>query len=133
MIRPEYQESVNFLAMALQRLDEVLKEDIAVHPSSVDATIQRFEFSIELFWKALKKKLFYDHGIDAQSPKAVLQKAYANRLISDENMWLDMLEDRNLTSHTYNQKLALEIYHHIQKYGPFLQQEFVRIFKNTID
>jgi nucleotidyltransferase substrate binding protein (TIGR01987 family) len=72
----------------------------------------------------------YDYGIDVQSPKTVLQQAYVNQLILDEKMWLDMLKDRNLTSHTYNQELALEIYHRIQKYGPFLEQEFVRVFKN---
>lgn len=74
--------------MAWQRLDEVLQEDIALHPSSIDATIQRFEFSIELFWKALKKKLLYDYCIDAQSPKTVLQQAYINQLILDEKYGL---------------------------------------------
>jgi nucleotidyltransferase substrate binding protein (TIGR01987 family) len=62
--------------------------------------------------------------------KTVLQQAYVNQLILDEKLWLDMLKDRNLTSHTYNQKLALEIYQRIKNYGPFLQQEFERIFKN---
>lgn len=130
MMNQDYKDSIKFLASALQRLDEVLQEDITVHTSFVDATIQRFEFSIELFWKALKKKLLYDYGVDAQSPKTVLQQAYINQLISDEKIWLDMLKDRNLTSHTYNQELALEIYYRIQKYGPFLQQEFDKIFKS---
>jgi len=130
MMNQDYKDSIKFLASALQRLDEVLQEDISIHNSFVDATIQRFEFSIELFWKALKKKLFYGYGIDAQSPKTVLQQAYINKLISDEKIWLDMLKDRNLTSHTYNQELALEIYYRIQKYGPFLKAEFDRIFKS---
>ena len=130
MMDKDYKDSVKFLASALLRLQEVLQEDISVHSSFVDATIQRFDFSIELFWKALKKKLFHDYSIDAQSPKTVLQQAYINRLITNEKIWLDMIKDRNLTSHTYNQELALEIYHRIQKYGPFLEQEFNRVFKS---
>ena len=55
MIKSEYKDSVNLLQSALQRLNEVLSEDIFKHPAFVDATIQRFEFSIELFWKGLKK------------------------------------------------------------------------------
>ena len=75
-----------------------------------------------------EKKLFYDHGIEVNSPKSVLSNAYTNQIIINEKMWLDMLNDRNLTSHTYNQELALEIYHRIQQYGPFLNQEFIRIW-----
>jgi nucleotidyltransferase substrate binding protein (TIGR01987 family) len=130
MIKPEYKKSVDLLKAALARLNEILLRDAMKDKDLIDGTIQRFEFSIELFWKALKKKLLYDHGIDAQSPKSVLQQSYINQLISDEKVWLDMLEDRNLTSHTYNQELALEIYQHIQKYGPFLEQECKKIFKD---
>jgi nucleotidyltransferase substrate binding protein (TIGR01987 family) len=130
VIKPEYKKSVDLLFSALTRLNEILLRDAMKDTDLIDGTIQRFEFSIELFWKALKKKLLYDHGLDLQSPKAVLQQAYINQLILNENMWLDMLEDRNLTSHTYNQELALEIYQRIKNYGPFLKQEFERIFKN---
>lgn len=123
-----YQQSIIFLQNALARLHEVLQEDISEHNSFIDATIQRFEFTFELFWKALKKKIFYDHALELNSPKSVLQAAYTNQLIMNEKMWLNMLSDRNLTLHTYNQELALEIYHRIQQYEPFLQQEFRRLF-----
>jgi nucleotidyltransferase substrate binding protein (TIGR01987 family) len=130
MIKHEYQESVDILAGVLVRLNQILNENTIDRSIVIDATIRRFMYSIDLFIKALKKKLFYDHGIEVQSPKTVLQQAYVNQLIFDETIWLAMLKDRNLTSHTYNQELALEIYHRIQKYYPFLKQEFDRIFKD---
>lgn len=128
MIRSEYKHSVELLENALSRLIEAVEVDITTNSLAVDAAIQRFEFTFELFWKALKKVLFYDYGIDLQSPKTVLQGAYSNKLIVNERVWLEMLNDRNLTSHTYNQKLALEIYHRIQQYAPFLQQEFTTVW-----
>lgn len=42
-------------------------------------------------------------------PRTIFKKAYANDLISDELVWINLLEDRNSTSHIYNEKLADEI------------------------
>ena len=43
------------------------------------------------------------------SPKTVLKEAYGAKLIEDEDLWLNMLKDINTTTHTYNEKLAIEI------------------------
>jgi len=82
----------------------------------LDATIKRFEFSCELTWKTVKKVLEAEEEIIAKSPKQVLQQAYLLDLIDDEQLWIDMLKARNLTSHTYKQDLALEIYNQIADY-----------------
>ena len=42
-------------------------------------------------------------------PRTIFKKAYVNNLISDELVWISLLEDRNSTSHIYNEKLADEI------------------------
>ena len=110
------------LQRALQRLSEALasqNKDIVI-----DAAIQRFEFSYELFWKWLKKLLFMREGIEAQSPKQVLQNAYMLGWISDEDLWLKMLQDRNLTSHTYQEKLAIEIFQHLPLYLEKMQSAY---------
>lgn len=125
-----YEHTVSLLASVLLRLQEALAADPKLHNTVVDGTIRRFKFSIELFWKALKKKLLRDYGVDAQGPRVVLQQAYVNKIIHNEAIWLAMLNDRNLTSHTYNLDLAQQVYQNVQKYGPFLQQEFDRIFKD---
>ena len=99
------------LNASLQRLGEALAvpED---RPLAVDGTIQRFEFTFELFWKVVRR-LLARQGVEANSPKAVLQQAYRLGWLDDEQRWLKLLEDRNLTSHTYREALALEIYRRI--------------------
>lgn len=109
---------------ALKKLEEVVILPLGPQKFEIDLTIHRFEFTIELFWKALKKKLVDEYGINVTGPKPVLQKAYLVQLISDEVAWLSMLDDRNMTSHTYKEALALEIYGNIKKHTPFLRKSF---------
>ena len=103
--------NVNALGKALQRFDESLAFDLS-QPLVVDACIQRFEFCIELTWKTLKKCLASE-GIEANTLRECIQQAYTIHWLNDETAWLSMLKDRNLTSHTYKEDLALEIYHRL--------------------
>jgi predicted nucleotidyltransferase len=48
-------------------------------------------------------------------------------IIDDEEIWLTMLKDRNQTSHTYEEELATQIYHHIQTYYPVMQKTYLRL------
>jgi nucleotidyltransferase substrate binding protein (TIGR01987 family) len=105
------QLNIDALGKALSRLDESLSFDLS-QPLVVDACIQRFEFCIELTWKTLKKCLAVE-GIEANTPRESVQLAYSVHWINDETAWLSMLKDRNLTSHTYKEDLALEIYHRL--------------------
>lgn len=80
-----------------------------------DATIQRFEFSFEVVWKTLKLYL-ERQGHECGGPRPTLKKAFVENLISspeEADLWLQMLEDRNLTSHAYDEALANQIYGHI--------------------
>ena len=88
--------------------EESLAFDLS-QPLVVDACIQRFEFSIELTWKMLKKCLAIE-GIEVNTPRESIQQAYAIHWLNDESEWLSMLKDRVLTSQTYKDDLALEIY-----------------------
>lgn len=106
---------------ALDRLGEALdiKKSAAIsHDIIMDSCIQRFEFSYELLWKALKKLLSQKEAIEANSPKQVLRESFKIGWIDqkDENSWLDMLESRNLTSHTYEQTTADKVYQQLPKY-----------------
>jgi nucleotidyltransferase substrate binding protein (TIGR01987 family) len=78
-----------------------------------DGVIQRFEFTYELAWKATKVILEQSGVMDANSPKAVIREAYAQRLITDEDIWLNIISDRNLTSHVYKEEMADEIVNRI--------------------
>ena len=78
---------------AVARLGEALAL-CAGNPLGIDASIQRFEFCIELAWKTLRGILLRDHGIEVASPKPALQEAFRVGLIDDETQWLSMLRDR---------------------------------------
>lgn len=61
--------------------------DIAIFSPKVDASIQRFEFTVELFWKLLKRSII-SLGREVNFPKEVLQEAYLSKMIEDEKIWL---------------------------------------------
>lgn len=65
--------------------------------------IQRFEFSFELAWKTLKDYL-EESGltITPLTPRQVLKEGFAAKIIPDGQVWITMLDCRNLLSHTYD-------------------------------
>jgi nucleotidyltransferase substrate binding protein (TIGR01987 family) len=83
-------------------------------PLYLEGTIQVFEGCFELAWKAMKELLLTAKGVDVRQPKPVLQEAFIAGWITDETLWLAMLNDRNNTSHTYDKAAAEAIYEHIK-------------------
>lgn len=73
-----------------------------------DSIIQRFEFTSELAWKAIREYELLQ-GIRLDTPREVLKRAYKIGLIGDETGWLMLLQDRNNTSHIYDENIAIEI------------------------
>ena len=74
-----------------------------------DSAIQRFEFTFELAWKTLKAFL-EEQGITVYSPRDSFKGAFQTGLIDEDPTWLETIELRNLTTHTYNESTAEEIY-----------------------
>jgi nucleotidyltransferase substrate binding protein (TIGR01987 family) len=113
MSRERFIERLAEVKSSTQRLSDAVSQ-----PESElvrDATIQRFEFTFEVVWKALK--LYLEHqGNECPGPRPTLKKAFAASLIPTEEesaIWLAMLEDRNLSSHAYDEGLARRIYANI--------------------
>ncbi|MGL4981981.1 MAG: HI0074 family nucleotidyltransferase substrate-binding subunit, partial [Treponemataceae bacterium] len=99
---------------ALQRLSEAISEFEQSKSSTVrDGAIQRFEFTTELAWKTTKAYLINEGFTDLNSPKAVIKQAFAIGIITDEKKWIQLLNDRNTTSHIYKEELADEIFQRI--------------------
>lgn len=115
-----WKESFQSLGDALDRLQEVLDMPLDEHRVVLDATIQRFEFTFELFWKTLKRFLYLE-GVETKSPRETLKMAYQLKWLNDEQLWLNMLRDRNETSHVYDEDKAKEIYNKIKQYYPHLR------------
>jgi len=76
------------------------------------ALIKAFEMTFELSWKTMKDYLNYN-GIDVKLPREVIKQAFANDIITDGQLWIDMLEDRNLMAHTYDEARAIKAVNHI--------------------
>jgi len=111
-MRERIVERFNDFKNALQRLEE----GINFEPSNeiiVDGVIQRFEFTFELAWKLLKDILEYE-GIEVKSPRSAIKEGYKAGLVSDGEAWIDMMIDRNKTSHVYEEKEAKAIYKKIK-------------------
>lgn len=122
----DYFDSLGKAIMRLKALTE--SPDIDKVDYIQDATIQRFEFVIELYWKVLKKILVYEKS-DSTTPRDVLKKAFQFHLIDDEDLWLAMLDDRNNTSHVYKEEDALRVFENIRDYVPVLEKSYQNLKK----
>ena len=68
-----------------------------------EGVIQRFEYTYELAWKTLKDYL--EEGgviITPLTPRQVIKEAFAAKIIADGAIWINMLDNRHLLSHTYD-------------------------------
>jgi nucleotidyltransferase substrate binding protein (TIGR01987 family) len=92
-----------------------------------DGVIKRFEFTFELAWKTLQDVL-NDHGYpDLKGPKPIIKQAFQDKIITDGQEWIDMLVDRNNSSHLYDENASREIFDKIfNKY--FLLLNELKIF-----
>ncbi len=114
IIMDKFQNKLNNFKNAVSRLHESidayndLKNDVIK-----DAVIQRFEFTTELAWKSTREYLLEQGLTNINSPKSVMREAYNNNLITDDNGWLQILDDRNSTSHIYDEDDANDVYNRI--------------------
>lgn len=100
---------------AVSRLREALEDYRSKPLSSVrDGVIQRFEFCAELAWKTMREYLLDQGYTEINSPKAVIRQAFAYGMIEDAEGWVRLMNDRNLTSHVYDEKTAEEIFRRIE-------------------
>jgi len=109
-----FNKAMNHLENALQ-----IEQPDLVQKAGI---IQLFEMSFELAWKLLKDFLEEQGFQDVKSLRAALKKAFEIGLIEHGHEWMQFLEDRNLTSHTYDEEKATEmeqLIHH--KYYPIMK------------
>ena len=108
-------EKYNYLKEAVKRLHEAL-DDYKKYPldSVRDGAIQRFEFCTELAWKTMREYLLDQGYTNINSPKEVIKQAFAFGMIEDSKVWLELLNDRNLTSHVYDEATARAIFDRIE-------------------
>lgn len=107
---------------SLQYLEQALNIQ---HPDIIQKAglIQFFEMSFELAWNAVKDYLEDQGFIEIKSPRSALKKAFETGLIEDGHNWMKLLDDRNITSHAYDEATVSIIEKLIrEKYYPLLKQ-----------
>ena len=107
----------------LEKAISTLQEAIAFADSSQmnekvfkiarDASIQRFEYCIELAWKTSMKKL----GSQTKFPKPAVREMARGNLIDSAEVWLEFIDARNETSHSYDEKVAERVFKNIRKFS----------------
>jgi len=122
-------EKIKLLKKALAAWARVLDEPYS--DIVRDATIQRYEFTFELLWKCVKIFLKEEEGITCNTPKSCFRelKRVINLTEKETELCLQMVDDRNLSVHTYSEKLAHDLYKKTTRYFQISKKIFEEIQK----
>lgn len=112
-----WQQRYSSFKKAFLLLDQSVKQFNSLSILEKEGMVQRFEYTFELAWKTLKDYM-ESKGFLEKYPRDVIKRAFETECIDDGEVWIEMLENRNLMSHTYNEvifekvvtKIAYEYY-----------------------
>jgi len=129
MINPIQDSLVN-----LQKANQSLRNAISTLPRNaviVSAIVKNFEFNFELAWKAMKRLLSH-HGLPTSTPRQAIAETFRKGFIDSEDVWLAMIEDRNLTVNTYDEAFAIEMATRIENQYLPLFDSFLACFAKEV-
>ena len=98
----------NNFCKALEQLTKFIKKG-ELNELEVQGLIQAFEYTHELAWQTLKDFLEYRGNSGIYGSRDATKEAFKLDLIHAGEVWMDMIKNRNLTSHTYNEAVAEKI------------------------
>ncbi len=111
----KYEEKRDKFKDAVQRLEEAIADyDKLPNSTMRDGVIQRFEFCTELAWKTCREYLLEQGYTEVNSPKPVMRQAFADGLVDNDLVWVEILNARNLTTHLYDDAEATKIFEDIK-------------------
>lgn len=93
--------------------------------------IQTYEFTFELAWKTLKDYLEME-GFTVPSPRATIRQAFQSGYIGHAETWMQALNDRNLTTHTYDEQIAAKVVSDINERYFFMMEELYLYLKPLV-
>jgi nucleotidyltransferase substrate binding protein (TIGR01987 family) len=96
-------------ALATLRRAAALSEQRGLSELEQQGLIQGFEFTHELAWNVLKDYLEEQGYVGIIGSRNATREAFKNNLLTDGQVWMDMIKARNQTSHTYKTEIAEEI------------------------
>jgi len=108
-------QRMNHFKKALSQMEQgvELAGDRELSDLEKQGLIQSFEFTHELVWNTLKDFFESRGATDLYGSKDTTRKAFEEGLIDRGGVWMEMIQSRNLTSHTYNEKTANQILENI--------------------
>lgn len=106
-----WQQRFNHYQKALQQLSSAVKlsQQRPLSELEEQGLIQAFEFTHELAWNVMKDYFEYQGNTSITGSHDATREAFRRTLITDGEGWMEMIQSRNKTSHTYNQEVADEI------------------------
>jgi len=134
----QFNNAFDRLTEALEMLENIVKSsgDEKVYRIVRDSLIKRFEFSSELFWKYVKRFLVVGMGqhIEFNTPKQVFRHACKAKLFTeiDTEQFIEMIMDRNRTSHIYKEEIADEIAKNIKTYASLIKKYITVLNPETV-
>jgi nucleotidyltransferase substrate binding protein (TIGR01987 family) len=114
MNKQEVDLQMQILAKAIHKLNDAV-EHFDQSEIQRDGIIQRFEFSIELSWKTLKKILKFIGEDDKLFAKELFKKFDEYAIIHNIEIWIDFMDIRNRLSHIYSEETAIESFNYIKE------------------
>ncbi len=117
--------SLKKLIAAFLRLKESTEK--VIDDLDRDGVIQRFEFTFEMFWKTIKILLEHE-GFSCAGPRSCIKESARRGFLINGETLLDMLEDRNKTSHIYDEPTANEIFDRVKNDYITLMDENIKLF-----
>jgi nucleotidyltransferase substrate binding protein (TIGR01987 family) len=115
-----WKQRYNNLVKAFRQLEKANDQFAQLSVLEKEGMIQRFEYTFELSWKTLKDYL-ESRGVQVQFPRDVFKEAFSAGIIHDGEAWMEMLDNRNLMSHTYQEEIFQEVVNNVHsKYFPVM-------------
>jgi nucleotidyltransferase substrate binding protein (TIGR01987 family) len=71
--------------------------------------IKSYEYTYEMAWNVMKDYFAFQGTVSIAGSRDAIREAFLRELIEDGETWMAMVRDRNRTTHTYNEAVALEI------------------------
>lgn len=122
-----WQQRLQNFSLALRQLEAAvhLSKTKSLSDLEKQGTIQAFEFTHELAWNVLKDYFEYQGNVSITGSRDATREAFQKAIISNGDVWMEMIKSRNKTSHTYNKSVADEIVGKIQNdyYPAFIEVE----------
>jgi len=94
---------------ALSQLEKFIEKGKGLNKLEEQGMIQAFEYTFELAWNLIKDYYVYQGVTAIQGSRDAFRLAFNRGLIEEGENWMDMIESRTKTSHTYNEETANEI------------------------